>query len=274
MVQQPQRSAPSAAPSATAADSGNRQRPRTRSRRCLLRSAIAKPRNRHPWMRCAMRLRHGPHSQRHKEQLQARAADESLRKDAERSAAKATVPAPGCPPGCDARRSPALSRRSRREPWVRRDAQKKKDERSVVRSPDGASEWRIDGPAVERSVDSGRTWRAQATGTTVELLAGASPALRHLLDRRPQRDRPAHDRWRVLAPGSVSGRRRRPGRGQRAQRRRGDGHDRERTRVSHRRWRQELDAARKSRGSVLRKRRSKPPFQGADRCVHESPPPP
>jgi hypothetical protein len=97
---------------------------------------------------------------RPKEQLQARAADGSLRKDAsaERSAAATAAP-----------RAEVLEGRAFSV------EQTKKDERSVIRSPDAAIQWRVDGAAVERSVDNGATWRAQATGTTVDLLAGTSP---------------------------------------------------------------------------------------------------
>jgi hypothetical protein len=47
---------------------------------------------------------------------------------------------------------------------------------SLIPSPDPSVQWRISGPAVERSADAGRTWQAQPTGTTVELAAGSSPA--------------------------------------------------------------------------------------------------
>ncbi|MBA2260209.1 MAG: hypothetical protein H0W18_15040 [Acidobacteria bacterium] len=46
----------------------------------------------------------------------------------------------------------------------------------VIVSPDPAVRWRIAERSVERSTDGGRTWRAQATGTAVDLLAGAAPA--------------------------------------------------------------------------------------------------
>jgi photosystem II stability/assembly factor-like uncharacterized protein len=46
----------------------------------------------------------------------------------------------------------------------------------VIVSPDPDLRWRIVGAAIQRSSDAGRTWVAQATGTTNELLAGSSPA--------------------------------------------------------------------------------------------------
>ena len=46
----------------------------------------------------------------------------------------------------------------------------------VIVSPDPNVRWRLLGTTVERSIDSGRTWQAQPTGTTLELLAGAAPA--------------------------------------------------------------------------------------------------
>ena len=47
-----------------------------------------------------------------------------------------------------------------------------------------------------------------------------------------------------------------------------------RTHLPHDRRRADLDAARKSRDSVLRERRANPPFQGVDRCAQDSPPSP
>ena len=46
----------------------------------------------------------------------------------------------------------------------------------VVVSPDPNVQWRVAGTTVERSIDGGRTWRTQSTGTSVDLLAGSSPA--------------------------------------------------------------------------------------------------
>ncbi|MEO5894392.1 MAG: YCF48-related protein [Vicinamibacterales bacterium] len=46
----------------------------------------------------------------------------------------------------------------------------------IVASPQSSTQWRIDGQSVKRSTDGGTTWRAQATGTTVDLLAGSSPS--------------------------------------------------------------------------------------------------
>ncbi|MEO6213807.1 MAG: hypothetical protein ABIP65_09300, partial [Vicinamibacterales bacterium] len=46
----------------------------------------------------------------------------------------------------------------------------------VIVSPDPDAQWRLAGTSTDRSTDGGRTWRAQPTGTTVELLAGSSPA--------------------------------------------------------------------------------------------------
>ena len=48
----------------------------------------------------------------------------------------------------------------------------------VVQSPDSAIRWRLIRQQVERSTDGGRTWRAQPTGTAVDLLAASAPRLR------------------------------------------------------------------------------------------------
>ena len=111
-----------------------------------------------------------PILERPKEQLQARAADESRRGDAlnKRAAASGS----GVPPPAAA----AATRAEAPEAQAFSVLQEKKDERSVIRSPEADVQWRLDGRAVERSTDAGRTWRAQATGTTVDLLAGAAPA--------------------------------------------------------------------------------------------------
>ena len=45
----------------------------------------------------------------------------------------------------------------------------------VIASPDPAVQWRFSGRAIERTLDGGRTWIAQATATS-EPLAGAAPA--------------------------------------------------------------------------------------------------
>lgn len=46
----------------------------------------------------------------------------------------------------------------------------------LVPSPDPNVQWRVSGSLVERSVDAGRTWVRQTTGTSGVLLAGSSPA--------------------------------------------------------------------------------------------------
>jgi hypothetical protein len=134
-----------------------------------------------------------PLPQRPNQQLQARAASDSLRKDtaADQPAAKAAAPAaealpappppaavtagsPPVPAAAPASPSPARNEAAETRPFA--GAREKKDERSVIRSADISVQWRIDGSAVERSIDNGRTWQAQATGTTADLLAGASPA--------------------------------------------------------------------------------------------------
>lgn len=47
---------------------------------------------------------------------------------------------------------------------------------AVVQSPDSAIRWRLIRQQVERSTDGGLTWKAQPTGTAVDLLAASSPA--------------------------------------------------------------------------------------------------
>lgn len=47
----------------------------------------------------------------------------------------------------------------------------------MIVSPDPNVRWRLLGTTVERSIDGGRTWQAQPTGTILELLAGSAPAL-------------------------------------------------------------------------------------------------
>jgi photosystem II stability/assembly factor-like uncharacterized protein len=46
----------------------------------------------------------------------------------------------------------------------------------VIVSPDANARWRVGGRSLERSIDGGRTWKVQPTGTEVDLLAGSSPA--------------------------------------------------------------------------------------------------
>jgi photosystem II stability/assembly factor-like uncharacterized protein len=48
--------------------------------------------------------------------------------------------------------------------------------RPPIVSPDANVRWRLAGTNVERSTDGGRTWQLQATGSEIELLAGAAPA--------------------------------------------------------------------------------------------------
>jgi hypothetical protein len=47
---------------------------------------------------------------------------------------------------------------------------------ALIVSPDANVRWRLAGRDVERSTDGGRTWQLQATGSEIELLAGAAPA--------------------------------------------------------------------------------------------------
>ncbi|HVH57582.1 MAG TPA: YCF48-related protein [Vicinamibacterales bacterium] len=47
----------------------------------------------------------------------------------------------------------------------------------TIGSPDPAVRWRLAGRTVERSGDAGTTWSTQATGTSIDLLAGASPSV-------------------------------------------------------------------------------------------------
>jgi photosystem II stability/assembly factor-like uncharacterized protein len=46
----------------------------------------------------------------------------------------------------------------------------------IIVSPDPAVRWRFAERAVERSIDSGRTWQPQTAGAASELLAGVSPS--------------------------------------------------------------------------------------------------
>ena len=46
----------------------------------------------------------------------------------------------------------------------------------VIVSPDPNARWRVLGTSVERSLDGGRTWRAQPTGESALPVAGAAPA--------------------------------------------------------------------------------------------------
>lgn len=46
----------------------------------------------------------------------------------------------------------------------------------LVPSPDPNVQWRLSGSLVERSLDAGKTWVRQTTGTTSALVAGSSPA--------------------------------------------------------------------------------------------------
>ncbi|MBI2835946.1 MAG: zf-HC2 domain-containing protein [Acidobacteria bacterium] len=46
----------------------------------------------------------------------------------------------------------------------------------IVSAPDGSTRWRLGpGGTIDRSVDGGRSWRAQASGSSADLLAGSAP---------------------------------------------------------------------------------------------------
>jgi hypothetical protein len=96
--------------------------------------------------------------------LQARSGSESLRKDSAVPPATSSTPAA-------AAALPEGDTTARFE--LRRETEKTA---AIILSPQSSTKWRIAGPSVQRSSDGGITWQAQATGTTVTLLAGSSPA--------------------------------------------------------------------------------------------------
>jgi len=174
LLQQPPRSAPvgvppapaTAPPAAAAAqDAFKSARPTERDRTAAPDTAVDAPRDRAGAPAPAVLQRPNP-------ELKARAPADSVRKDATRQSTAATADAPRAPAAAPAPPARAEAAESR----AFAVAQEKSDERPIVRSPDGVSQWRVDGAAVERSLDHGRTWRAQAIGSTADLLAGASPA--------------------------------------------------------------------------------------------------
>ena len=81
-------------------------------------------------------------------------------------------PAPAAPPPPAAAPRPAA--KEERVDFLARAAAKVAG--AVVQSPDSAIRWRLIRQQVERSTDGGLTWKAQPTGTAVDLLAASSPA--------------------------------------------------------------------------------------------------
>jgi uncharacterized protein (DUF4415 family) len=109
-----------------------------------------------------------------KAQLRTRSANESLRKDSALPPAAAAAPAT----------APARSAAEASAPFAeRREAQKPA---AIIASPQSSIAWRIDGQTVNRSTDGGATWQTQATGTTVDLLAGSasSPTVCWIVGRK------------------------------------------------------------------------------------------
>ncbi len=103
-----------------------------------------------------------------------RAAKADERTSADRAAPSPTPRAAAAPPAANAPAPPA--RFEARDATSDAAALAATQVAKVIASPDARTQWRIAGASVERSTDAGRTWRAQPTGTTVELLAGACPA--------------------------------------------------------------------------------------------------
>lgn len=83
------------------------------------------------------------------------------------AAHRAPPPAAGAPPA-----APQAAAREERRQFSARDAAAGP---LTIPSPDPDVRWRIAAQSVERSIDGGRTWRAQPTGTSTDLLAGSSP---------------------------------------------------------------------------------------------------
>jgi hypothetical protein len=114
---------------------------------------------------------------RSRDQAQLRRSDRSTAKNApaatdslaEQVQSRAAAPAPPAAPAAAAR---AEAQEKRADVFAGAAAQVA----GVVVSPDPNIRWRIVARSVERSTDGGRTWRAQPTGTTVDLLAAAAPA--------------------------------------------------------------------------------------------------
>ncbi|CAN5829535.1 hypothetical protein BH18ACI5_BH18ACI5_19360 [soil metagenome] len=96
-------------------------------------------------------------------QLQARRANESLRKDSKVPPAAASAPA-------------AAAALPEADTTARFELRRAEKAAGIIASPQSSTQWRIDGQSVKRSTDGGTTWQAQATGTTVDLLAGSSPS--------------------------------------------------------------------------------------------------
>jgi hypothetical protein len=131
-----------------------------------------------------------PALSRSADQTQSRREDERLRKQidalSEKRTAKADAGAqavanqPVSPPSQPAAAAPTLVAPSGRteaaDAQLKAAARERAQPASVIVSSDPASQWRITGTSVERSTDAGRSWRAQPTGTTVDLLAGSSPS--------------------------------------------------------------------------------------------------
>ena len=86
--------------------------------------------------------------------------------------APAASPAPAAPPPPAA--APRPEAKEERVDFLARAAAKVAG--AVVQSPDSAIRWRLIRQQVERSTDGGLTWKAQPTGTAVDLLAASSPA--------------------------------------------------------------------------------------------------
>ena len=106
-----------------------------------------------------------PPESRSREQVQSRRKDESSAKNSAVAPSAAAAPAPA-----------PLSRAEAKDERVQSKLGAVAQASGMIVSTDPNERWRVVGPSVERSTDGGRAWRAQSTGTTDDLLAGASPA--------------------------------------------------------------------------------------------------
>src|SRR5688572_23037213 len=114
-----------------------------------------------------------PASRALKDQSETRQAAKSPAVGAVAGVPQAASPAQPAPPAAVAPPPAGLEPRQERFQAAARDAL---GAPAVIVSPDANVRWRLAGRDVERSIDGGRTWQLQATGSDGELLAGAAPA--------------------------------------------------------------------------------------------------
>lgn len=127
-----------------------------------------------------------PPNSRSRDQAELRRAAPSKLEPAARepkSAASPATPAPANqpppPPPAVATPAPAAatpSARAEADARFQAAGRENKEASPIIVSTDTQVQWRVAGTRIERTTDSGRTWQAQAIGTTVALLAGSSPA--------------------------------------------------------------------------------------------------